>query len=53
MFGRPGGDLLYIEDNAPNVRVVEELLKLRPKWRLVHAATGSLGIDLAVSQRPI
>jgi PAS domain S-box-containing protein len=44
--------LLYIEDNAPNVRVVEELLKLRPKWKLIHAATGSLGIELAVSQRP-
>jgi CheY-like chemotaxis protein len=44
--------LLYIEDNAPNVLVVEELLKLRPEWKLVHAATGSLGIELALSQRP-
>jgi PAS domain S-box-containing protein len=48
----PQATLLYIEDNAPNVRVVEELLKLRPEWKLVHAATGSLGIELAVSQRP-
>jgi PAS domain S-box-containing protein len=48
----PAATLLYIEDNAPNVRVVEELLKLRPEWRLVHAATGSLGIDLALSQPP-
>ena len=32
--------------------VVEELLKFRPEWRLVHAATGSLGIDLALSQPP-
>ena len=50
--GGPLATLLYIEDNAPNVRVVEELLKLRPEWRLVHAATGSLGIDLALSQPP-
>ncbi len=48
----PKATLLYIEDNAPNVRVVEELLKLRPEWKLVHAATGSLGIDLALSQHP-
>jgi PAS domain S-box-containing protein len=48
----PRATLLYVEDNVPNVRVVEELLKLRPQWRLVHAATGSLGIELAVSQRP-
>jgi PAS domain S-box-containing protein len=50
--GEPKATLLYIEDNAPNVRVVEELLKFRPEWRLVHAATGSLGIDLALSQPP-
>ncbi len=52
LSGEPKATLLYIEDNAPNVRVVEELLKLRPEWRLVHAATGSLGIDLALSHRP-
>jgi CheY-like chemotaxis protein len=44
--------LLYIEDNAPNVRVVEHLLRLRPEWRLVHAALGSLGIELAEAHRP-
>jgi CheY-like chemotaxis protein/two-component sensor histidine kinase len=50
--GGPRATLLYIEDNAPNVLVVEELLKLRPEWKLVHAATGSLGIELALAQRP-
>ncbi len=44
--------LLYIEDNAPNVRVVEHLLRLRPQWRLVHAALGSLGIELAEAHQP-
>jgi PAS domain S-box-containing protein len=44
--------LLYIEDNAPNVRVVEHLLRLRPEWTLVHAALGSLGIELAEAHQP-
>ena len=44
--------LLYIEDNAPNVRVVEHLLRLRPQWRLLHAGLGSLGIELAEAHQP-
>ena len=36
----------------PNVRVVEQLLKLRPEWKLVHAALGSLGVELAEAHRP-
>jgi PAS domain S-box-containing protein len=44
--------VLYIEDNEPNVRVMESLLELRPEWRLIHAALGRLGIDLARSHRP-
>jgi PAS domain S-box-containing protein len=44
--------LLYIEDNAPNVLVVEHLIRLRPEWRLVHAALGSLGIELAEAHHP-
>ena len=44
--------LLYIEDNEPNIRVVEHLLKLRPEWRLIHAALGRLGVDLARAHTP-
>ena len=44
--------LLYIEDNAPNVRVIEHLLRLRPQWRLLHAGLGSLGIELAEAHQP-
>jgi CheY-like chemotaxis protein len=44
--------LLYVEDNAPNVSVVEHLLRLRPEWRLVHSALGSLGIELAEAHQP-
>jgi PAS domain S-box-containing protein len=44
--------LLYIEDNEPNIRVVEHVLKLRPEWRLIHAALGRLGVDLARAHNP-
>jgi PAS domain S-box-containing protein len=44
--------LLYIEDNEPNVRVVEAVLGLRPGWRLIHAALGTLGVELAQAHRP-
>lgn len=44
--------LLYIEDNEPNVRVIEHLLKLRPEWHLIHACLGRLGIEMAQAHLP-
>ena len=44
--------LLYVEDNDPNVRVIESLLRLRPGWSLVHAGQGGLGIELARAHQP-
>lgn len=44
--------MLYVEDNDPNVRVIESLLQLRPGWRLLHAGLGSLGIELARAHHP-
>jgi PAS domain S-box-containing protein len=44
--------LLYIEDNEPNVRVVEHLIRMRPQWQMIHAALGQLGLDLAQVHRP-
>ncbi|MGV8967235.1 MAG: EAL domain-containing protein [Cellulomonas sp.] len=44
--------VLYIEDNEPNVRVLEAMLSLRPGWGLVHAALGALGLELARARRP-
>jgi len=44
--------MLYIEDNEPNVRVMEAMLALRPAWTLVHAALGTLGIEIARAQLP-
>jgi CheY-like chemotaxis protein len=44
--------VLYIEDNEPNVRVMESVLELRPGWRLIHAGLASLGLELARAHRP-
>ncbi len=44
--------LLYVEDNEPNVQVVEHLLALRPGWRLLHAPLGRLGVELAQTHHP-
>ncbi len=49
--GRPM-TVLYVEDNEPNVRVMESLLEMRPGWRLIHAALGRLGLDLAAAHLP-
>ena len=44
--------VLYIEDNEPNVRVIEHLMRLRPQWALIHAGLGGLGLELAQAHRP-
>ena len=44
--------LLYIEDNEPNVHVVEHLLGLRPAWTMIHAPLGGLGIEFARAHHP-
>lgn len=53
-IGLPAGScrLLYIEDNGPNVKVLEHVMKLRPEWRLLHAGLGGLGVDLAGAYLP-
>ena len=44
--------LLFIEDNEPNVHVMDHLLRLRPGWRMVHAALGELGLEIARTHHP-
>lgn len=44
--------VLYIEDNHSNVQVIEHLLRLRPRWRLLHAGLGGLGVELALAHSP-
>jgi len=48
----PGGTVLYIEDNQSNLQLLEEILRRRPAWRLVLAAQGSLGLELAAATNP-
>lgn len=42
--------VLYVEDNPSNLRLVEQILQLRPSWTLVHAANGAEGLDLATAE---
>ncbi|MEH3053041.1 MAG: ATP-binding protein [Patulibacter minatonensis] len=44
--------LLYIEDTATNVRLVEQILGARPSVKLLPAMFGSLGLELAQEHRP-
>ncbi len=44
--------VLYIEDNEPNVHVMESLLELRPSWRMIHAGLSRLGIEFARAHKP-
>ena len=44
--------MLCVEDNPANFRLIERILKLRPGVRLLSAAQGRLGIDLAREHRP-
>jgi CheY-like chemotaxis protein len=44
--------LLYVEDNSTNLRLVEELIGRLPNLRLLSAADGSLGIELARAYQP-
>jgi signal transduction histidine kinase/ActR/RegA family two-component response regulator len=53
-----GGDgaatrtLLYVEDNSANLQLVEELVARIPNLRLLSAADGALGIELARACQP-
>ncbi|HEX8552316.1 MAG TPA: PAS domain S-box protein [Abditibacteriaceae bacterium] len=47
-----GHTVLYIEDNASNLQLVERLLTLRPGMKLLTAGHGAQGIELAQTQMP-
>lgn len=44
--------LLYIEDNPANLRLVEEIIRLRPDLRLFSAPDAHLGLQLARAHLP-
>ncbi|MCC7200093.1 MAG: response regulator [Gammaproteobacteria bacterium] len=50
--GTPLRTLLYVEDNPANLELVEQLVTRRPEWRLLGAADGLLGVELARGCRP-
>ncbi|CAK0779994.1 Histidine kinase [Gammaproteobacteria bacterium] len=64
MIGRPEGDthswetsghqyqVLYIEDNPANLRLVSQLLSRHPHLYLLTAHTPELGIELALAHQP-
>jgi CheY-like chemotaxis protein len=44
--------VLYVEDNAANLKLVEQLIARRPEMRLISAQDGSQGIALARTAQP-
>jgi CheY-like chemotaxis protein len=51
-FAAPALTVLYIEDNAVNVILVEGLIALRPGVELRCAVDGLSGVAMAIEQRP-
>jgi CheY-like chemotaxis protein len=45
-------DVLYIEDDFVNFTLVERILEFRPTLKLLHAARGKIGIELAQIHHP-
>jgi CheY-like chemotaxis protein len=45
-------DVLYIEDDLVNFTLVERILEYRPTLKLLHAARGETGVELAQIHRP-
>ena len=50
--GAPLRTLLYVEDNRANLKLVEQLIARRPTLRLLTAADGNVGIQLARAHQP-
>ena len=48
----PPRTLLYVEDNPANLKLVEQLMTRRTDLRLLSAANGTLGVDLARTSQP-
>ncbi len=44
--------ILYVEDNAANLELVERLIARRPDLRMISANTGELGLTMAVASLP-
>ncbi len=49
---KPRHTVLYIEDNATNLELVSQIIKMKNGIRLVNAPNGKKGVDLARDQKP-
>jgi CheY-like chemotaxis protein len=49
----PRRSLLYVEDNPANMQLVEEIIARSPDMRVVTAANGTLGIEIARAIKPL
>lgn len=49
---RPPATILYIEDNLPNLALIETILSDRPEITLLSAMQGKLGLLMAIEKRP-
>jgi CheY-like chemotaxis protein len=45
-------NVLYVEDNLANIKLVERILRQRPGIRLIPVMQGSIALDLAKRHRP-
>lgn len=50
--GSTGRTILYVEDNASNLMLVERIIKSLPNTKLISAVSAELGIDLARAHHP-
>ena len=50
--GAPSRTLLYVEDNLPNLKLVEQIIARRPDLRLLTATDGKRGIESARLNQP-
>lgn len=50
--GIQGFTVLYVEDNAPNIRLVESILSKWPEIKLQSATSAEEGIERALSDKP-
>ena len=46
-----GPTILYVEDNELNRKIVRDLLR-RTSYRLIEAADGEAGVEMALAERP-
>ena len=45
-------NVLYVEDNGPNIALIQALIARRPRWRLHVARTAAEGLQRARELRP-